>query len=126
MRTICKKVSGVQAWNERVNALKDRQFTALTAEEILEMDCTECKLLMLYNMEFFELAMKALEPYVEQFLAETNEFIREDWDSEEDAPQFDSLDSLLKDSNYFGDTYESSRRECVNVFLDHLYDYVQL
>ena len=109
-------------WNAKLDALKTRQFTAMTAEEILAMDDFECKLLMLYNPQFYALVIEALGEYVDRFLAQTNKFIREDWEGEDPAPQFDSLDELLYGSDYFGTDPESNRCEFVRAFQDVLWD----
>ena len=102
--------------------IKSREFNVLTAADILDMDDFEVKLLMLYNTQFYALAIEALGQYVDLFLAQTNEFIREDWEGEDPAPQFDSLDELLYGSDYFGTNPESSRREFVRAFQDILWD----
>lgn len=126
MFTIFEKAPSIKEWNTLVDSLKIRQFSALTAEEILNMDYTECKLLMHYNHQFYTLAIKALAQYVDMFLAETNEYIGEEWVTDEATPQFNSLDELLHSSVYFADDYESSRCEFVRVFMDVLWDYAQL
>lgn len=126
MITICVQAPSRKEWNAKMNALKTRQFTTLTAEEILAMDDMECKLLMLHNEQFYALAIEALGQYVDMFLAQTNEFIREEWEGDDAAPQFDSLDELLYGSDYFGNEREGNRREFVRVFLDNLWDYAEL
>lgn len=123
MFAIFEKAPSKETWNALIESLKVRQFTTLTAEEILEMDYMECKLLMLHNHQFYTLAVKALERYVNMCVAETNGFIQEGWEGKGVAPQFNTLDELLRDSDYFGDEYESNRCEFVRVFLDLLWDY---
>ena len=86
------------------------------------LDGFEVKLLMLYNPQFYTLAIEALGQYVDLFLAQTNEFIREDWEGKNPAPQFDSLDELLYGSDYFGTDPESNRCEFVRAFQDVLWD----
>lgn len=121
MRIICT-TPNQKEWNARIKAIKSCEFSTLTAADILNMDDFEVKLLMLYNPQFYTLAIEALGQYVDMFLAQTNEFIREDWEGEDPAPQFDSLDELLYGSDYFGTDPESSRREFVCVFQDVLWD----
>lgn len=121
MKIICAAPSQKE-WNARIKAIKSREFSVLTAADILDMDDFEVKLLMLYNPQFYTLAIEALGQYVDMFLAQTNEFIREDWEGEDPAPQFDSLDELLYGSDYFGTDPESSRHEFVCVFQDVLWD----
>ena len=121
MKIICAAPS-LKEWNAYINSIKCREFNVLTAADILDMDDFEVKLLMLYNTQFYTLAIEALGQYVDMFLAQTNEFIREDWEGEDPAPQFDSLDELLYGSDYFGTDPESNRCEFVRAFQDVLWD----
>ena len=75
MKIICAAPSQKE-WNARIKAIKSREFSVLTAADILDMDDFEVKLLMLYNTQFYTLAIEALGQYVDMFLAQTNEFMR--------------------------------------------------
>lgn len=121
MKIICAAPSQKE-WNAHIKSIKSREFNVLTAADILDMDGFEVKLLMLYNSQFYTLAIEALGQYVDMFLARTNAFIREDWEGEDPAPQFDSLDELLYGSDYFGTDPESNRCEFVRAFQDVLWD----
>ena len=115
MRIICT-TPNQKEWNARINAIKSREFAALTAADILNMDDFELKLLMLYNMQFYTLAIEALGSYIGLFLDDIRE-----WD--DCLMNISSHDELLTDCNYFGNDFEGRRREFITVFLDCLWDY---
>lgn len=115
MRIICTTPTRKE-WNARINAIKSREFAVLTAADILDMDDFEVKLLMLYNPQFYVLAIEALGSYIDLFLDEIRE-----WDVS--LATISSLDELLTDCDYFGDDFEGRRREFITFFLDCLWDY---
>lgn len=49
MKIICTTPKQKE-WNARINAIKSREFSALTAADILNMDAFEVKLLMIALM----------------------------------------------------------------------------
>lgn len=114
MRIICT-TPNQKEWNARINAIKSREFAALTAADILNMDDFEVKLLMLYNAQFYTLAIQALGSYIGLFLNEIRE-----WD--DSLANISNLDALLTDCDYFGDDFEGRRREFITFFLDYLWD----
>lgn len=114
MRIICT-TPNQKEWNARIDAIKSREFVALTAADILDMDAFEVKLLMLYNTQFYILAIQALGSYIGLFLDEIRE-----WD--DSLTTISSLDELLTDCDYFGNDFEGRRREFITVFLDCLWD----
>ena len=115
MRIICAAPSQKE-WNAHIKSIKSREFNVLTAADILDMDDFEVKLLMLYNPQFFALAIEALGSYIGLFLDEIRE-----WD--DSLTTISSLDELLTDCDYFGNDFEGRRREFITVFLDCLWDY---
>lgn len=115
MKIICAAPSQ-KKWNARINAIKSREFAALTAANIMDMDDFEVKLLMNYNPQFYALAIEALGSYIGLFLDEIRE-----WD--DSLANISSLDELLTDCDYFGNDFERRRREFITVFLDCLWDY---
>lgn len=108
--------SSQKEWNARIKAIKSREFSVLTAADILDMDDFEVKLLMMYNTQFYTLAIEALGSYIGLFLDEIRE-----WD--DSLANISSLDELLTDCDYFGNDFEGRRREFIAVFLDCLWDY---
>ena len=115
MRIICT-TPNQKDWNARIDAIKSREFSALTAADILDMDAFEVRLLMLYNAQFYTLAIAALGNYISLFLDEIRE-----WD--DCLTSIANLDELLTDCDYFGNDYNGRRREFIYVFLDCLWDY---
>lgn len=115
MKIICAAPSQKE-WNACIKAIKSREFNVLTAADILDMDDFEVKLLMLYNTQFYTLAIEALGSYIGRFLDEIRE-----WN--DCLTNIANLDELLTDCDYFGNDFEGRRSEFITVFLDCLWDY---
>lgn len=88
-----------------------------TREEILNMDYMVLKILMKYNMTFYNAAIILLDREIAKQIAEMRS-----WEDEEELRNVQNLEDLLRNTGYFGNDYEESRKEFVTMFLDSLWD----
>lgn len=95
--------------------LANSTYTPTSKEEILAMDYMDLKILMNLNLAFYNAAIALLEREITKLI----DLIRS-WD--EELQKVQTLDDVLRGTQYFGNDYEDSRGEFVTVLLDYLWD----
>lgn len=97
--------------------LKNSTYIPTSKEEILNMDYTDLKILMKYNIPFYNTAVILLDREITKQLEKMRS-----WGDEEELRNVQDLEDLLHNTGYFGDDYEEARKEFVTMLLDILWD----
>ena len=99
-------------------------YVPASLEELKRIDYMDCKVLMIRNQRFFEAAVALSGDIIPQIIDVAKEIVAEDEIEEFEDVSLDNVFTLedLLNSGYYGDDYESNRREFANVFVeDYLY-----
>ena len=128
MRVYEIKSSSRNAFEKRIEAAKASTLRLTNAKQILDIEYTDLKLLLSYNPEFFDHCMKVADKVVTQIISSYKEMYA-DSEYEEDAEYYEmlkdvkTLDDLLYSCDYFGNDYESRRKEFANTFIENRWDF---
>lgn len=128
MRVYEIKSSSRNAFEKRIEAAKASTLRLTDAKQILDIEHTDLKLLLSYNPEFFDHCMKVADKVVAQIISSYKEMYA-DSEYEEDAEYYEmlkdvkTLDDLLYSCDYFGNDYESRRKEFANIFIENRWDF---
>lgn len=115
-------------FEKRIEAAKTSTLRLTNAKQILDIEYTDLKLLLKYNLPFFNHCMKIADKAVAQFIRTYREMYAEQED-EETAEYYamlrdvETLDDLLYSCDYFGSDYESRRIEFANCFVEDRWDF---
>ena len=114
---------------DRIKAAKTSSYRVDSAKTILDIECMDLEYLLHYNHGFFNHCMKVAEKAVAEFIRNYKEMYANPEDEEEEAyyemfKSVETLDDLLNSCDYFGDDYESRRKEFASTFCERL-DYLE-
>ena len=128
MRVYEIKSSSRNAFEKRIEAAKASTLRLTNAKQILDIEYTDLKLLLKYNIEFFNHCMKVADKAVAEFIRTYKEMYSNPEDEEEEAyyemlKSVETLDDLLYSCDYFGTDYESRRKEFANTFVESRWDF---
>ena len=116
------------AFEKRIEAAKNSTLRLTNAKQILDIDYTDLKLLLKYNIEFFNHCMKVADKAVAEFIRTYKDiYANPEFDEEQECYEMlkdvETLDDLLYSCDFFGTDYESRRKEFANTFVENLWDF---
>ena len=116
------------AFEKRIEAAKNSTLRLTNAKQILDIDYTDLKLLLKYNIEFFNHCMKIADKAVAAFIRSFKDiYANPEYEEEKEAYEMlkdvETLNDLLYSCDYFGTDYESRRQEFANTFVENLWDF---
>ena len=128
MRVYEIKSSSRNAFEKRIEAAKASTLRLTNAKQILDIDYTDLKLLLKYNIEFFNHCMKVADKAVSEIIRSykdiyANPEYEEEKEYYEMLKDVETLDDLLYSCDFFGTDYESRRKAFANTFVESLWDF---
>ena len=122
------KSSSLNSFEKRIEAAKASTLRLTNAKQILDIDYTDLKLLLKYNIEFFNHCMKVADKAVAEFIRTCKDIYaypecEEEKECYEMLKDVETLDDLLYSCDFFGTDYESRRKEFANTFVESLWDF---
>lgn len=99
---------------QHIAELTTCNYIPTTKEELLTMDYFNLQMLMYNNIPFFNAAISLLDKEVAAMLDKMRT-----WDRK--LKKVRTLDDVLN-SKYYADTYEASRSQFLEFFLEHLWE----
>jgi len=97
-------------WNE-IKGMKNSTYIPTTKAELIAMDNFDLKTHMMLNEAFYNAAIMLLDNEVNMYVA----FLKE---MDDELADVESLDALLRHTQFFGENYEDSRTEFVSCFVE--------
>ena len=97
-------------WNE-IKGMKNSTYIPTTKAELIAMDNIDLKNHMMLNEAFYNAAIMLLDNEVNMYIA----FLKE---MDDELADIESLDALLRHTQFFGENYEDSRTEFVSCFVE--------
>lgn len=99
-----------QIWNE-IKGMKTSTYIPTTKAELIAMDNIDLRNHMMLNEAFYNAAIMLLDNEVNMYVA----FLKE---MDDELADIESLDALLRHTQFFGENYEDSRTEFVSCFVE--------
>lgn len=99
-----------QIWNE-IKGMKNSTYIPTTKAELIAMDNIDLRNHMMLNEAFYNAAIMLLDNEVNMYVA----FLKE---MDDELADIESLDALLRHTQFFGENYEDSRTEFVSCFVE--------
>lgn len=97
-------------WNE-IKAMQNSTYIPTTKAELIAMDNIDLRNHMMLNEAFYNAAIMLLDNEVNMYVA----FLKE---MDDELADIESLDALLRHTQFFGENYEDSRTEFVSCFVE--------
>lgn len=97
-------------WNE-IKAMQNSTYIPTTKAELIAMDNIDLRNHMMLNEAFYNAAIMLLDNEVNMYVA----FLKE---MDDELADIESLDTLLRHTQFFGENYEDSRTEFVSCFVE--------
>ena len=97
-------------WNE-IKGMQNSTYIPTTKAELIAMDNIDLKNHMMLNEAFYNAAIMLLDNEVNMYVS----FLKE---VDDELADIESLDALLRHTQFFGENYEDSRTEFVSCFVE--------